>query len=249
MGHNQLLFYASGLKDLTFLTQPSLISRVKTSVIGNSVSGLPILSHQFGRQGAKILILGGVHGDEPEGVWAAMGLIEAWRHHFPYKLRVTIVPQFNVDGVLKCQRANLNGIDLNRNMPTNDWSAQVASPRYNPGPEASSEPETKALVHWLEEEKPSFVLSLHSWKPVLNTNGDCQREAQAIAQWTGYDIKDSIGYPTPGCLGTYCGLERDMPTLTYEIEKGLNIKKVLKTHVRAVQEALKVSEQTRQKTL
>lgn len=222
---------------------------MKTSVIGQSVSGLPILSHEFGRQGAKVLILGGVHGDEPEGVWAAMGLMQAWAQHFPFRLRVTIIPQFNVDGVLRCERTNLNKVDLNRNMPTNDWTAEVASPRYNPGPEASSEPETQALVQWLEEEKPSFIMSLHSWKPVLNTNGDCQREAQAISQWTGYEIKDSIGYPTPGCLGTYCGLERDMPTLTYEIEKGLDIKEVLRVHVPAIQEGLKVSEQVRQKSL
>lgn len=234
---------------LTFLAQLSLISDMKTSVIGQSVSGLPILSHQFGRQGAKVLILGGVHGDEPEGVWAAMGLIQAWSQHYPFRLRATIIPQFNVDGVLKGERTNLNKVDLNRNMPTNDWTAQVASPRYNPGPEASSEPETRALVKWLEEEKPSFIMSLHSWKPVLNTNGDCQREAQAIAQWTGYEIKDSIGYPTPGCLGTYCGLERDMPTLTYEIEKGLDIREVLRVHVPAIQEGLKVSEQVRQKSL
>ncbi len=222
---------------------------MKTSVIGHSASGLPILSHQFGRQGAKVLILGGVHGDEHEGVWAAMGLLNSWRDHFPFRLRVTVIPQFNVDGVLKCERSNTNGVDLNRNMPTNDWSSLVASPRYHPGPEAGSEPETKALIQLLSLEKPSFVLSLHSWKPMLNVNGDCQREAQAISQWTGYEIKESIGYPTPGCLGTYCGLERDMPTLTYEIERGLDIKSVLKTHVRAIEEGLKVSEQIRQKSL
>jgi protein MpaA len=222
---------------------------VKTQVIGHSVSGLPLLAHEFGRQGAKILILGGVHGDEPEGVWAAMGLIGAWREHFPFRLRVTVIPQFNVDGVLSCKRTNLNNVDLNRNMPTNDWSAEVASERYHPGPTAGSEPETQALTQWLEEEKPSFILSLHSWKPILNTNGNCRKEAEAISQWTKYEIKDSIGYPTPGCLGTYCGLERDMPTLTYEIERGLDIKSVLKIHVKAVEEALKVSEQIRQKSL
>ncbi|HAG91118.1 MAG TPA: DUF2817 domain-containing protein [Bdellovibrionales bacterium] len=222
---------------------------MKTSVIGKSVSGLPLIAHQFGREGAKILILGGVHGDEPEGVWAALGLIGVWKESFPFKLRVTVVPQFNVDGVLNKERLNLNGVDLNRNMPTNDWSQDVAEPRYNPGPEANSEPETKALVTWLEKEKPSLIISLHSWKPVLNTNGNCQPEAQAIRDRTNYEIKDSIGYPTPGCLGTYCGLERDVPTLTYEIERGLNIHNVLNIHVPAVQEALKVSEQTRQKSL
>ena len=79
-------------------------------------------------------------------------------------------------------------------------------------------------------------------KCTCNTNGKCQREAEAIAKLTGYEIKESIGYPTPGCLGTYAGLERDMPTLTYEIERGLDANSILTTHVPAICEALKVTE-------
>lgn len=84
---------------------------------------------------------------------------------------------------------------------------------------------------------------------MLNVNGDCLREATAISQWTGYVVKESIGYPTPGCLGTYCGLERDMPTLTYEIERDLDTSAILQIHVPAIEEGLKVTETTRRKTL
>jgi protein MpaA len=84
---------------------------------------------------------------------------------------------------------------------------------------------------------------------MLNINGDCTREAQVIAQWTKYTIEESIGYPTPGCLGTYCGLERDMPTLTYEIERGLDTQSILSIHVPAIEEALKVTELTRRKSI
>ncbi len=55
-------------------------------------------------------------------------------------------------------------------------------------------------------------------------------------------IEESIGYPTPGCLGTYCGLERDMPTLTYEIERGLSAKEIVQKHLPAILEGLKVTE-------
>ena len=72
-------------------------------------------------------------------------------------------------------------------------------------------------VSWLTTLAPAFILSLHSWKPLLNVNGACRPEAEAIASRTGYIIEESIGYPTPGCLGTYTGLERAIPTLTYEI--------------------------------
>ncbi|MCB0363092.1 MAG: DUF2817 domain-containing protein, partial [Bdellovibrionales bacterium] len=79
-------------------------------------------------------------------------------------------------------------------------------------------------------------------KPLLNINGDCMRLAQVISRLTGYEIHDSIGYPTPGCLGTYCGLERNMPTLTYEIERGLSHHQIVQVHVPAILEGLKVLE-------
>ena len=143
---------------------------------------------------------------------------------------------------MKGERKNANSIDLNRNLPTNDWTPDVAKEDYNPGPEACSEPENQGLVSWLKEHKPQFVLSLHSWKPVLNTNGNCKPEAETIASLVNYEIVDSIGYPTPGCLGTYCGLERDMPTLTYEIERDINPKLIIKHHIPAILEALKTTE-------
>ncbi len=222
---------------------------MKSFFSGRTSTGLPIPGYQFGNDGPHILILGGVHGDEPEGVEAAYGLIGKWGVSFPYRLRVAVIPAFNLDGVLHGTRGNARGVDLNRNMATNDWSAVVTNPRYNPGPSANSEPETVHLVNYLNEFAPAFILSLHSWHPVLNMNGDCRNEAQAIASWTGYRIDQSIGYPTPGCLGTYCGIERDMPTLTYEIERGQKTSEILRMHIPAIEEALKVSENTRQKTL
>lgn len=215
---------------------------MKSKIFGTSAGGLPIISYEFGTGQRRVLVLGGVHGDEIEGVIASLALLERFQESFPFNLKLTIVPMFNVDGVLRSERKNVRGVDLNRNLPTNDWSPEVATERYHPGPEPGSEPENKALVQFLEQEKPFFVLSLHSWKPVLNVNGACMEEAQAISAFTKYPIEESIGYPTPGCLGTYCGLEREMPTLTYEIERGLAAKDIIRTHVPAIWEALKVTE-------
>lgn len=222
---------------------------MKTFFLENSANGLPIPGYEFGSEGPHVLVLGGVHGDEREGVEASLGLLAKWARSFPFHLRLWLVPALNVDGVIRHQRANGNGVDLNRNMATRDWSPTVANPRYNPGAAANSEPETRALIGLVEMIKPVFVLSLHSWHPVLNVNGDCEREARAISERTGYRVDASIGYPTPGCLGTYCGLERDMPTLTYEIERGLATGEILRVHVPAIEEALKVTEQTRRKLL
>jgi len=217
---------------------------VKSFIFGHSSQNLPIPAYSFGSSGPTVLILGGVHGDEIEGVIATHGLLERFSKSFSFKLNVVLIPIFNMDGLLANQRKNYNGVDLNRNLPTNDWSNEVSEDKYHPGEEANSEPESQAIVKYFEENKPVFVLSLHSWKPMLNINGRCEKIAETMAKFNNYEIKDSIGYSTPGCLGTYCGIERDMPTLTYEIERGLKADIILKTHVKAILEGLKVVEES-----
>lgn len=218
---------------------------MKSFIFGQTSQKLPIIGYDFGRTGPQVLILGGVHGDEIEGVIAAHGLLRRFGANFSFGLRLTLVPTLNLDGVLARSRKNAQSVDLNRNLPTNDWTADVPEERYYPGPSAASEPENQALIQWLETHHPSFIISLHSWKPLLNINGSCLKEAEVISQMTGYEIQDSIGYPTPGCLGTYSGLERDMPTLTYEIERGLDTASILRVHIPAILEALKVTERYR----
>ncbi len=214
----------------------------KTFHFGYTVQGLSIPAYSFGRQGPEVLIMGGVHGDETEGIIAANGLLQVFSQSFPLRIKVTLIPIFNLDGALKSQRCNARHVDLNRNLPTCDWSPKMDKKRYNPGLHANSEPENQALVDFIENQKPRFIITLHSWKPLLNTNGDCYSVATAIAAHTNDRITDDIGYPTPGSLGVYCGLERQIPTLTYELERGLNAQSVLKKHTPAIIEGLKMLE-------
>ncbi|MCC2680400.1 MAG: putative carboxypeptidase [Pseudobdellovibrio sp.] len=201
------------------------------------------LSGQTGKK-AHILIIGGVHGDEPEGVVATKGLLEKFRQGYELDLHITLVPEFNPEGILLHERVNSNKVDLNRNLPTKDWTPVAAKERYNPGPSALSEKENQALVKFLKENKVDLIISMHSWNPMLNTNGDIP-EAKIIAELTGYSIEPDIGYPTPGSLGTYAGLENNIPTLTYEIQKDLSLDQVIKVHVPAIIEGLKESARIR----
>lgn len=211
-------------------------------VFGRTAHGLPIPAYRWEGPGPEVLVLGGVHGDEGEGIVCAHGLLDHFlTHGMDLPLRLTLVPAFNLDGVVAKSRLNGNGVDLNRNLPSNDWDPKAFNERYPPGPSANSEPENQALVRFLQERKPRFILSLHSWKPMLNINGPCEAEAQAIHALTNYEITPTIGYPTPGSLGTYAGMERDMPTLTYEIERGLHPREVLRIHVPACLAGLKAA--------
>lgn len=211
---------------------------------GETALGLPIHGYYFKNtttpNAAHALILGGVHGDEPEGVVAARGLLEHFRPSFNLGINLTIVPEFNPEGVLNKTRGNSRLVDLNRNLPTKDWSAVAATARYNPGPSPLSEKENQSLVLWLEKNVIQVIYSLHSWKPMLNTNGQIP-EAEIISKMTGYKIEPDIGYPTPGSLGTFAGLEKGIPTLTYEIERDLAFDQIMKIHVPALVEGLTTS--------
>ena len=211
-------------------------------LFGNSSQGLPIICYPFGKEGPLILILGGVHGDEPEGNYIALGLLRKWLKKFPYKLRVYLIPCFNIEGSLLRQRTNVNQVDLNRNLPTKNWTSEFEKDRYYPGPRSCSEEENKALVAWIDKNKPKLIISLHSWNPMINTNGDCHPEANIMAEMTKYKLTDDIGYPTPGSLGDYCGIEKDIPVITYEAAKGGTIKEALNIHVPAIEKALFESE-------
>jgi len=218
---------------------------MKSWIFGHTHLKIPIPAWSFGDTGPSVLLLGGVHGDEPEGISAATAILERFLQSFPYRLKLTLIPCLNWDGVLTQQRTNGAGVDLNRNLPTKDWTTEARAPRYFPGSKPGSEPENQALMAFLEREKPKLIITLHSYDPQINVNGDCKGEAEIIARLTGYPISDDIGYPTPGSLGTYAGFERKIPTITYEIQRELPLDQVVAKHVEPVLEALKYTEKNR----
>lgn len=191
----------------------------KNYSIGETTSGLPIMAYDFGSEGRAVLILAGVHGDEIEAVSLAKILISNFIKDFNYKIQLTVIPEFNLDGILLQTRKNANGVDLNRNLPTKDWTSKSEKEKYFPGLSAASEEENKNLIHFITKKNIEFIISLHSWKSCLNVNGNCKKEADVLNSVTGYKIVENIGYPTPGCLGTYAGLERNIPTITYELPR------------------------------
>ena len=217
---------------------------MQSFIFGKSSLELPVFGFNFEHETTEnskhVLVLGGVHGDEIEGVTLCRALIGKLTNEPIKDLRVTLVPEFNIEGVLLKTRQNYFGVDLNRNLPTKDWSPDYSKIRYFPGQGPSSENENKALVDYLEKTSINFIISLHSWKPMLNVNGDCSPIADHIHQKTDYIIKEDIGYPTPGSLGTYTGLEGGIPTLTYELQKGIDMEEILRVHLNPIYESLKI---------
>lgn len=207
--------------------------------LGSSAQGRPLEALTLG-SAPWILVLGAVHGDEIEGLWVLDALREEWYKSFLFtSVGVILWNQVNPDGVAEARRSNGNHVDLNRNLPTQDWTAEMTNPRYPPGPSPGSEPENKALVRLIEERKPIAILTLHSFKNYqINANGPAQAWAEHIATHCGYPVTTDIGYPTPGSLGTYAGKERHIPTITLEIERGLPKEQVLAMHLPTTRAAI-----------
>jgi protein MpaA len=196
---------------------------VEKIVFGTSAKGLDIEMFIITKGPLKVLIMGGVHGDEPEGFTFAENFLRRgnWKQ-FEGRLALYVVPRMNPDACLAGTRINANGVDLNRNMPTKDWTAKAANDRYIPGPAPASEPETKALMKLVNEEKFDAILSFHSYDPMINYNGPSKELAQVISEKCGYKIADDMGYPTPGSFGTWAGSEKGIPTITYEIQREMD---------------------------
>lgn len=216
---------------------------METQIIGYTVQKKPILSYFWNNNSdVNILMLGGVHGDEIEGVTAALGILDQLFNKNLFKFNFTLIPCLNLDGLFAMTRQNANGVDLNRNLSTKDWTAEFTKVRYYPGKKPLSEPENQTLMKILDAKEYKFIFTLHSWKPMLNTNGDCSLIADVLTEMTGYKIVPDIGYPTPGSLGALGATDRGIPTLTYEFEKGMDQEEIINKHVPALMKALKACE-------
>lgn len=167
---------------------------------------------------SPLLFIGGVHGDEPEGIQLAIDFL-SWLQKNSDKIEHNwlLIPCLNPDGQQKNQRTNQNGVDLNRNFPAKDWSPIAKAPRYNPGPKPGSEPEVQAVVSLITEYRPKLIMHFHSWEPcVVYTGQPGEKIAQALSPGPNYPAREEIGYPTPGSLGQYGWVDLKIPVICLE---------------------------------
>lgn len=189
-----------------------------------STEGEPIFHKDFDSKRAnpkKILVLSLIHGDEKQAgelgrFWlerlSKLDARNSWR----------IIPIANPDGVKKQTRTNTNGVDLNRNFPTDEWSTEAVkywekyaqkSPRRFPGASPGSEPETQCFLKHFAEYKPDFVVSIHTPLNVLDFDGPKLKTNPTFE----YLPWKSLG-TFPGSLGKYLWVERATPVLTTELK-------------------------------
>lgn len=164
----------------------------------------------------KILIIGVFHGDEWQGEYFINSYLKNSKES--KKNEVYYIPRLNNN----TERKNKRGVDLNRNFPTKNW-IKSENNDYFGGEKPNSEIETKFLVDLIDKNDFSAIITLHAPYKVINYDGPALELAQKIQKFINYKITSDIGYPTPGSFGTYCGIERNIPTITLEIDENEDI--------------------------
>lgn len=198
-----------------------------TSTGALSVRKVAIPSRRFAADGKagkplSILLVGGIHGDELTSTavvfeWMRMLSAQARQDHHWH-----MVPLLNPDGMLArpATRVNANGIDLNRNFPTQGWQQEAPAwwvqktrrdPRRYPGRAPLSEPESRWLHQQIERGKPDLVVAVHAPYKLLDYDGPAPPP-----QRFGNLRIERVGV-FPGSLGNYGGYHKNVPVITIEL--------------------------------
>ncbi len=212
---------------LASVEQAECLDRSLVSTLGESVQGAPILIKEYAplterQPRAKVLLVGGIHGDEYSSVsivFKWMGILD---EHHSGLFHWHIVPLLNPDGLLgrEAQRMNANGVDLNRNFPMPDWENLAprywmeqteSSPRYFPGEKPLSEPESRWLVDEINSFAPDVIVAVHAPHGVVDYDGP-----RSGPRKLGRLYLSLLG-TFPGSLGNYAGVQRRIPVVTVEL--------------------------------
>lgn len=199
----------------------------ETFQIGKSVEGNPLTVVRMGTGNKKILVLSGTHGDE-YGVEVTNQFIDYCAQHtdvVPKDVSLFILSDLNPDGWKKMRRGNAHRVDINRNFPVK-WKAELdpkddtSLSHSTAGKKPASEPETKALIKLLKEERFSRVVSIHSLGGVIDYDGPGKELALAMAKASPYYLVDTTQYSgnSSGSLGNYVSKTYKIPIITIELE-------------------------------
>ena len=174
-----------------------------------------------------LLLIGGVHGDEPEGVELAQATLDWLKSTEEDLVPWIVVPCLNPDGYGQKTRVNGIGVDLNRNYPSKSWSPEFEKERYFPGQNPGSEPEIKGICDLIETVHPRLIIHCHSWKPcIVSTGSPGLSDAKHLGKSSGYEVIEHIGYDTPGSLSEYGWHDQGIPIICIEEEDGAPLNQV-----------------------
>lgn len=210
-------------------TQSKLVPRPRRGILrhpprdyGSSILGTPLQVYGPENGRVDILIMAAMHGDECD---TTVVLSEALRSVPEDCVNNPVILSVNPDGALRGTRCNAAGVDLNRNWPTANWSADPVYYRghgqerqeieLSTGSSAASESETRALLGLVQKLRPRAVVSLHAPLACIE-DPDGRPLGRWIAEQVHLPLVPDVGYATPGSFGTWC-VEQGINIITWEL--------------------------------
>jgi len=171
---------------------------------------------------ARILVLGGIHGDEYSSVSIVFKWMKTLNKYHSGLFHWKVIPLINPDGLLrkKSQRTNGNGVDLNRNFSPGQnnqtsldyWQKRTRKDkRRYPGPAPLSEPETRWIEQLIADFNPDAIVAVHAPYGILDFDGP----HKAPKHLGALHLKLLGTYP--GSLGNYAGIQLGKPVITIEL--------------------------------
>lgn len=207
-----------------------------------SAQGRPIMISHFAQLGGisptgRVLLIGGVHGDELSSVSIVFEWMEYLRVHHDGEFVWNVVPVMNPDGLFMQEpsRTNAHGVDLNRNLPTSDWKNTAlaywrdkadSTPRKYPGPAAGSEPETRWLMDEIDKFQPDMIITVHAPYNLIDYDAPSRKNAPRRFGL----LKGGLLGTYPGSLGNYAGVKRGIPVVTIELPSSNKAMSVIQAH-------------------
>lgn len=216
--------------------KPAMCTSAELKPWAKSVNGRPIMLREFApARGslARVLVVGGIHGDELTSVAIVFRWIELLKQGTgePAQYHWRVIPLLNPDGLLarpRPTRVNARGVDLNRNFPTDNWADEAhhywsvstrRDPRRFPGVAPRSEPESSWLHYEITTFKPDVIISVHAPYSVLDFDGP---PAVKPPLKFGRLKLHRLGV-YPGSLGNFGGLKEGIPVVTLELPHALDM--------------------------
>ena len=161
--------------------------------IGHSVDGRAIRPVVLGDPAAqhRVLVVGCIHGNECAGLAVVRELL---KEGAPAGTEIVVVPNLNPDGYRGDTRQNADGVDLNRNFPSN-WAriGRRGSLQWS-GPRPLSEPESRYAVQLVDRLQPEVSIWFHQPQGVVRAWGGSVATARRFALLAGVPYR-SIEWP------------------------------------------------------
>lgn len=227
------------------------VGNARVATIGYSVSGRPIQVYTFGSGEKERMIVAGIHGGyEWNTIALADELIQYIFNHpevVPSDVTLYILRNLNPDGDARDHgidgRVNDHGVDLNRNFPTNwaaDWDRDGCW-AYGPttgGTGPGSEPETRAVMYFLQSHDVETLISYHSAALGVFPGGEPWEKnsitfAKALAKVTRYPFPPI----DTGCVftGTLADYAVEVGAVSVDMELSTHKNTDFKENVRALE--------------